>query len=122
MNSPEGFSLDSEGGGGGNGGGAGGDGRRSRRVPSLKLANGRLEFGVGAAQSVEEIRSPPPQPRLVKDDSIKISIENTNTCTDSLVTAFDDETLLISDYIPNEMNFKEGVESDQSSFSVLFTF
>lgn len=60
-----------------------------RRAPSLKLANGRL-----AAQSVEEIRSP----RLGhQDDSIKISIENTNTCTDSLVTALDDETLLLTE-------------------------
>lgn len=78
-------------------------GRRSRRVPSLRLANGRL--GVGAAQSEEEIRSPPPH-RLAKDDSIKISIENTNTCTDSLVTALDDETLLIADFLSNDMNYK----------------
>ncbi|PSN49201.1 hypothetical protein C0J52_10920 [Blattella germanica] len=89
-----------------------GEGRRgSRRLPSLKLANGRL--GVGAAQSEEEIRSPPPPPRgqLAKDDSIKISIENTNTCTDSLVTAIDDEALLIADYLSNSltnMNYKEG--------------
>lgn len=97
------------------GGGGGGDqategattGRRSRRVPSLRLANGRL--GVGAAQSEEEIRSPPPpQHRLAKDDSIKISIENTNTCTDSLVTALDDETLLIADFLSNDMNYKGG--------------
>ncbi|XP_031786780.1 potassium/sodium hyperpolarization-activated cyclic nucleotide-gated channel 3 isoform X11 [Nasonia vitripennis] len=48
-------------------------------------------------------------PRLNKDDSIKISIENTNTCTDSLVTALDDETLLITDFLGdtgNEMNYK----------------
>ncbi|XP_078036945.1 hyperpolarization activated cyclic nucleotide gated potassium channel Ih [Augochlora pura] len=48
-------------------------------------------------------------PRLNKDDSIKISIENTNTCTDSLVTALDDETLLITDFpgdTGNEMNYK----------------
>ncbi|XP_053986268.1 potassium/sodium hyperpolarization-activated cyclic nucleotide-gated channel 3 isoform X4 [Hylaeus anthracinus] len=48
-------------------------------------------------------------PRLNKDDSIKISIENTNTCTDSLVTALDDETLLITDILAdtgNEMNYK----------------
>lgn len=45
--------------------------------------------------------------RLAKDDSIKISIENTNTCTDSLVTALDDETLLIADCLSNsEMNYK----------------
>lgn len=76
----------------------------ARRVPSLRLANGR----VAAAQSEEEIRSPPPPPRrLAKDDSIKISIENTNTCTDSLVTALDDETLLIADFLPsNDMNYK----------------
>lgn len=85
-----------------------GDGRRARRVPSLKVANGRLR--IGAAQSEEEIHSPPPQPRLAKDDSIKISIENTNTCTDSLVTAIDDEALLIADYLSNSltnMNYKE---------------
>ncbi|XP_065166637.1 potassium/sodium hyperpolarization-activated cyclic nucleotide-gated channel 4 isoform X3 [Atheta coriaria] len=82
----------------------GGDGERrggARRVPSLRLANGR----VAAAQSEEEIRSPPPR-RLAKDDSIKISIENTNTCTDSLVTALDDETLLIADFLSNDMNYK----------------
>lgn len=70
-------------------------------MPSLRLANGR----VAAAQSEEEIRSPPPR-RLAKDDSIKISIENTNTCTDSLVTALDDETLLIADFLSNDMNYK----------------
>lgn len=70
-------------------------------MPSLRLANGR----VAAAQSEEEIRSPPPR-RLAKDDSIKISIENTNTCTDSLVTALDDETLLIADCLSNDMNYK----------------
>ncbi|XP_063918986.1 potassium/sodium hyperpolarization-activated cyclic nucleotide-gated channel 2 isoform X3 [Zophobas morio] len=84
------------------GGGDGGERRGgARRVPSLRLANGR----VAAAQSEEEIRSPPPR-RLAKDDSIKISIENTNTCTDSLVTALDDETLLIADYLSNDMNYK----------------
>lgn len=85
------------------GGGEGGDRRcQSRRVPSLRLANGR----VAAAQSEEEIRSPPPR-RLAKDDSIKISIENTNTCTDSLVTALDDETLLIADFLSStDMNCK----------------
>ncbi|RZF44762.1 hypothetical protein LSTR_LSTR000714 [Laodelphax striatellus] len=91
------------GGGGGSGGAAGGVGER-RRAPSLKLANGRL-----SAQSVEEIRSPRPLSannnnnnssiNSNNDDSIKISIENTNTCTDSLVTALDDETLLL----PNDM-------------------
>ncbi|XP_017769355.1 PREDICTED: potassium/sodium hyperpolarization-activated cyclic nucleotide-gated channel 2 isoform X10 [Nicrophorus vespilloides] len=86
--------------GGGGGGGVGGVGG-ARRVPSLRLANGR----VAAAQSEEEIRTPPPH-RLAKDDSIKISIENTNTCTDSLVTALDDETLLIPDFLTNDMNYK----------------
>ncbi|KAG5881906.1 hypothetical protein JTB14_004799 [Gonioctena quinquepunctata] len=90
------------GGGGGGGGVGGGGGAGSRRAPSLRLANGR----VAAAQSEEEIRSPPPYCRLAKDDSIKISIENTNTCTDSLVTAIDDETLLITDYLSNDMNYK----------------
>ncbi|XP_019772082.1 potassium/sodium hyperpolarization-activated cyclic nucleotide-gated channel 2 isoform X8 [Dendroctonus ponderosae] len=87
------------------GGGEGVEERRSssRRAPSLRLANGR----VAAAQSEEEIRSPPPR-RLAKDDSIKISIENTNTCTDSLVTALDDETLLIADCLSNDMNYNKG--------------
>lgn len=85
-------------GGGGGGGGVGG----GRRAPSLRLANGR----VAAAQSEEEIRSPAAPRRLAKDDSIKISIENTNTCTDSLVTALDDETLLIADCLSNDMNYK----------------
>lgn len=71
-------------------------------MPSLRLANGR----VGAAQSEEEIRSPLQHHRLAKDDSIKISIENTNTCTDSLVTALDDETLLLADCLSNDMNYK----------------
>lgn len=44
-------------------------------------------------------------PRLNKDDSIKISIENTNTCTDSLVTALDDETLLITDFVADQGQF-----------------
>ncbi|XP_066152447.1 potassium/sodium hyperpolarization-activated cyclic nucleotide-gated channel 2 isoform X2 [Euwallacea fornicatus] len=89
----------------GGGGEGGGEERRSssRRAPSLRLANGR----VAAAQSEEEIRSPPPR-RLAKDDSIKISIENTNTCTDSLVTALDDETLLIADCLSNDMNYNKG--------------
>ncbi|XP_050295881.1 potassium/sodium hyperpolarization-activated cyclic nucleotide-gated channel 2 isoform X3 [Anthonomus grandis grandis] len=101
------------GGGGGVAGGGGGGGSGppsgeeprvppvSRRAPSLRLANGR----VATARSEEEIRSPPPR-RLAKDDSIKISIENTNTCTDSLVTALDDETLLIADCLSNDMNYK----------------
>lgn len=101
----------------GAGGGAGG-----RRAPSLRLVNGRATTGVSLhTSSTESVRSPHHQlgqqqagnnnchvgsnptannhPRLNKDDSIKISIENTNTCTDSLVTALDDETLLITDFL-----------------------
>ncbi|XP_072760049.1 hyperpolarization-activated ion channel isoform X6 [Anoplolepis gracilipes] len=127
------FSLEGEGGGGrsvtGAGGGGGGGG--GRRAPSLRLVNGRATTGVSLhTSSTESVRSPHHQlgqqvgnnncqagnnpaannhPRLNKDDSIKISIENTNTCTDSLVTALDDETLLITDFlgdIGNEMNYK----------------
>lgn len=113
-----------EGGGGrsvtGAGGGGGGGG--GRRAPSLRLVNGRATTGVSLhTSSTESVRSPHHQlgqqqagnnncqagnnpaannhPRLNKDDSIKISIENTNTCTDSLVTALDDETLLITDFL-----------------------
>ncbi|XP_051175057.1 potassium/sodium hyperpolarization-activated cyclic nucleotide-gated channel 2 isoform X4 [Leptopilina boulardi] len=124
------FSLEGEGGGGGgrgaSGGGGGGGGRRA---PSLRLVNGRATTGVGLhTSSTESVRSPHHHlghlnnnnnnnfhnstnnhPRLNKDDSIKISIENTNTCTDSLVTALDDETLLITDFLAdtsNDMNYK----------------
>jgi hypothetical protein len=50
-------------------------------------------------------------PRLNKDDSIKISIENTNTCTDSLVTALDDETLLITDFLGDTGESSIGIRS-----------
>ncbi|KAK7580065.1 hypothetical protein V9T40_000694 [Parthenolecanium corni] len=38
----------------------------------------------------------------VDRDSVKISLENTNTCTDSLVTAIDDEAFLLSDFLPHD--------------------
>ncbi|XP_044009142.1 potassium/sodium hyperpolarization-activated cyclic nucleotide-gated channel 2 isoform X6 [Aphidius gifuensis] len=122
------------GGGGGGGGGRAASGGGGRRAPSLRLVNGRTTTGVGLhTSSTESVRSPHQHlsqqnnnnnnnyyysgnnvttnnyPRLNKDDSIKISIENTNTCTDSLVTALDDETLLITDFLNdngNEMNYK----------------
>ncbi|XP_057328507.1 potassium/sodium hyperpolarization-activated cyclic nucleotide-gated channel 3 isoform X4 [Microplitis mediator] len=125
------FSLEGEGGGVGGRATSGG----GRRAPSLRLVNGRATTGVGLhTSSTESVRSPHQHlsqphgnninnsyystgnnvssnnhPRLNKDDSIKISIENTNTCTDSLVTALDDETLLITDFLNdtgNEMNYK----------------
>ncbi|XP_022236546.1 uncharacterized protein LOC111084058, partial [Limulus polyphemus] len=74
--------------------------RRGERVPSLRLANGRVSHGT---PSEEEIRSPR---SLQKEDSIKISIDNVNTCTDSLVTAVDEDGL-VSDYISSEMNYKD---------------
>lgn len=108
----------------GAGGGGGGGGRRA---PSLRLVNGRATTGVSLhTSSTESVRSPHHllgqqqsagnnchagnnpaannHPRLNKDDSIKISIENTNTCTDSLVTALDDETLLITDFLGDTGN------------------
>ncbi|KAK0080855.1 hypothetical protein PV325_013223 [Microctonus aethiopoides] len=119
----------------GEGGGTGGrpSSGGGRRAPSLRLVNGRATTGVSLhTSSTESVRSPHQHlshhhsnnnnscyapnnissnnhPRLNKDDSIKISIENTNTCTDSLVTAIDDETLLITDFLNdtgNEMNYK----------------
>ncbi|KAK0158630.1 hypothetical protein PV328_009607 [Microctonus aethiopoides] len=121
--------LEGEGGGTGGRPSSGG----GRRAPSLRLVNGRATTGVSLhTSSTESVRSPHQHlshhhsnnnnscyapnnissnnhPRLNKDDSIKISIENTNTCTDSLVTAIDDETLLITDFLNdtgNEMNYK----------------
>ncbi|CAG9795704.1 unnamed protein product [Diatraea saccharalis] len=56
------------------------------RAASLRLANGRV-----AAQSAEQLPHSP-----ADCASVRISIDNTNTCcTDSLVTALDDETLLL---------------------------
>lgn len=112
------FFVYREGEGGGRGASGGGGG--GRRAPSLRLVNGKATTGVGLhTSSTESVRSPHyhlghqqnnsyhsnsinpsnNHPRLNKDDSIKISIENTNTCTDSLVTALDDETLLITDFL-----------------------
>ncbi|XP_022238497.1 potassium/sodium hyperpolarization-activated cyclic nucleotide-gated channel 2-like [Limulus polyphemus] len=75
--------------------------RRGERVPSLRLANGRVSHGT---PSQEEIRFSPRS--LNKEDSVKISIENTNTCTDSLVTAADEEGL-IRDHIISDVNYKD---------------
>ncbi|XP_022258753.1 potassium/sodium hyperpolarization-activated cyclic nucleotide-gated channel 2-like, partial [Limulus polyphemus] len=74
--------------------------QRAERVPSLRLANGRISYEM---TSEEEIRSPC---SLQETESIKINVEN----TDSLVTAAgdDDDPPLISDYITSEMNFKDG--------------
>ncbi|CAK1552897.1 unnamed protein product [Leptosia nina] len=67
-------------GGGGAATGTGG------RTASLRLANGRV-----AAQSAEQLPHSP-----ADCASVRISMDNTNTCcTDSLVTALDDETLLL---------------------------
>ncbi|KAJ0174184.1 hypothetical protein K1T71_010330 [Dendrolimus kikuchii] len=67
----------------GGGGAATGNGGRAA---SLRLANGRV-----AAQSAEQLPHSP-----ADCASVRISIDNTNTCcTDSLVTALDDETLLL---------------------------
>ncbi|XP_076356642.1 potassium/sodium hyperpolarization-activated cyclic nucleotide-gated channel 2-like [Tachypleus tridentatus] len=74
--------------------------RRGERVSSLRLANGRVSHG---APSEEDIRSPR---SLHKEDSTKISMENTNTCTGSLVTAADDETL-VNDYLTSDTNYKD---------------
>ncbi|CAH2243022.1 jg10590 [Pararge aegeria aegeria] len=69
-----------EDGGGGAATGTGG------RTASLRLANGRV-----SAQSAEQLPHSP-----ADCASVRISIDNTNTCcTDSLVTALDDETLLL---------------------------
>lgn len=70
------------------------------------MPNGRL-----SCQSVEE----PRPPRLCRDE-IKISLENTNTCTDSLVTALDDEALLLADLLPSEMNYMGKVSTVNTQY------
>ncbi|CAG9123992.1 unnamed protein product [Plutella xylostella] len=68
--------------------GGGGAATGAGRAASLRLANGRA-----AAQSAEQLPHSP-----ADCASVRISIDNTNTCcTDSLVTALDDETLLLGD-------------------------
>ncbi|CAH4030537.1 unnamed protein product [Pieris brassicae] len=77
-----------EDGGGGAATGTGG------RTASLRLANGRV-----AAQSAEHL------PHSPDCASVRISMDNTNTCcTDSLVTALDDETLLLDQRFPTFCN------------------
>ncbi|XP_018026599.1 potassium/sodium hyperpolarization-activated cyclic nucleotide-gated channel 4 [Hyalella azteca] len=84
--------------------------RRAQRLPSLRLANGRV--GASGAAGVsgsdeEEVRSPrsAAASQALRED-IKISLDTT-TCTDSLITALEDETAFMNEFISHEMNFKE---------------
>ncbi|XP_045490427.1 potassium/sodium hyperpolarization-activated cyclic nucleotide-gated channel 2 isoform X3 [Pieris rapae] len=89
-----------EDGGGGAATGTGG------RTSSLRLANGRV-----AAQSAEHL------PHSPDCASVRISMDNTNTCcTDSLVTALDDETLLLGDA---DMSLKQGSGTGKVHFGGL---
>lgn len=81
----------------------GSGGRRTQRLPSLRLANGRVALTSPLTGSEEEVRSP--RSATLRDD-IKISVETT-TCTDSLVTAVEDETAFVNDYISPEMNYRD---------------
>ncbi|XP_063894030.1 potassium/sodium hyperpolarization-activated cyclic nucleotide-gated channel 2 isoform X5 [Helicoverpa armigera] len=88
-------------GGGGAATGTGG------RAASLRLANGRV-----AAQSAEQLPHSP-----ADCASVRISMDNTNTCcTDSLVTALDDETLLLGDA---DMSLKQGSGTGKVHFGGL---
>ncbi|XP_075980991.1 hyperpolarization activated cyclic nucleotide gated potassium channel Ih isoform X10 [Anticarsia gemmatalis] len=90
-----------EDGGGGAATGTGG------RTASLRLANGRV-----AAQSAEQLPHSP-----ADCASVRISMDNTNTCcTDSLVTALDDETLLLGDA---DMSLKQGSGTGKVHFGGL---
>ncbi|XP_026742025.1 potassium/sodium hyperpolarization-activated cyclic nucleotide-gated channel 2 isoform X6 [Trichoplusia ni] len=90
-----------EDGGGGAATGTGG------RAASLRLANGRV-----AAQSAEQLPHSP-----ADCASVRISMDNTNTCcTDSLVTALDDETLLLGDA---DMSLKQGSGTGKVHFGGL---
>ncbi|XP_039759047.1 potassium/sodium hyperpolarization-activated cyclic nucleotide-gated channel 2 isoform X8 [Pararge aegeria] len=90
-----------EDGGGGAATGTGG------RTASLRLANGRV-----SAQSAEQLPHSP-----ADCASVRISIDNTNTCcTDSLVTALDDETLLLGDA---DMSLKQGSGTGKVHFGGL---
>ncbi|XP_038210934.1 potassium/sodium hyperpolarization-activated cyclic nucleotide-gated channel 2 isoform X4 [Zerene cesonia] len=88
-------------GGGGAAAGTGG------RTASLRLANGRV-----ATQSAEHLPHSP-----ADCASVRISMDNTNTCcTDSLVTALDDETLLLGDA---DMSLKQGSGTGKVHFGGL---
>ncbi|XP_035232062.1 uncharacterized protein LOC118203871, partial [Stegodyphus dumicola] len=92
---------------------------RSQRLPSLRLANGRISYGTPteeenptevtnrASSNSNNATGPPGQQGgpINRQDSIKISVDNTHTGTDSLVTATDED--LVNDYISPEMNFKD---------------
>ncbi|KAF2368439.1 Ion transport N-terminal [Trinorchestia longiramus] len=86
-------------------------GRRAQRLPSLRLANGRVTAsGACLTGSDEEVRSPrsaaaAAAAQALRED-IKISLDTT-TCTDSLITAVEDETAFVNEFISHEMNFKE---------------
>ncbi|XP_075980989.1 hyperpolarization activated cyclic nucleotide gated potassium channel Ih isoform X8 [Anticarsia gemmatalis] len=93
-----------EDGGGGAATGTGG------RTASLRLANGRV-----AAQSAEQLPHSP-----ADCASVRISMDNTNTCcTDSLVTALDDETLLLGNYCDADMSLKQGSGTGKVHFGGL---
>ncbi|XP_045501597.1 potassium/sodium hyperpolarization-activated cyclic nucleotide-gated channel 2 isoform X3 [Colias croceus] len=88
-------------GGGGAAAGTGG------RTASLRLANGRV-----STQSAEHLPHSP-----ADCASVRISMDNTNTCcTDSLVTALDDETLLLGDA---DMSLKQGSGTGKVHFGGL---
>ncbi|XP_013187666.1 potassium/sodium hyperpolarization-activated cyclic nucleotide-gated channel 2 isoform X2 [Amyelois transitella] len=89
------------------GGGGAATGTGGGRTASLRLANGRV-----AAQSAEQLPHSP-----ADCASVRISIDNTNTCcTDSLVTALDDETLLLGDA---DMSLKQGSGTGKVHFGGL---
>lgn len=69
--------------------------------PCLRLANGRVNSGDASSEPPPTVA---PVPVLCRHDSIKISIDNTNTCTDSVVTALGDP---VNDYITPEINFRK---------------
>ncbi|KAG8190751.1 hypothetical protein JTE90_024881 [Oedothorax gibbosus] len=78
--------------------------------PFLRLANGRLNSS-GSGAAVDDPTTAEVMVPLCRRDSIKISIDNTNTVTtDSVVTALGDP---VNDYITPEINFKkEEAEGD----------
>ena len=86
--------------------------RAAQRLPSLRLANGRVAAVpaplTGSADEDEVVRSPRSvaAAAALKEDNIKISLDTT-TCTDSLITAVEDETAFVNDFISHEMNYKE---------------
>ena len=107
--------------------GQGGGRRRSRRLPSLRLANGQpASFGTPE----DETSKSPPQLATcsaVHGEAISIRVETPSDLkinddgTGSVVTALEDNISLVHDYITSEMTFKDSTNKVNSIQTTKYT-